>query len=165
MSTVYKDATAILELAQARKLRITTAESCTGGLVAAMLTEIPGSSDVFERGFITYSNQAKVEMLGVDASLIEAHGAVSEVVARAMAVGALAHSHAELSVSITGIAGPGGGSLEKPVGTVHIASAFKGRATLHQSFTFASDSSRQSIREQSVSAALTLLHLRLSEEN
>ncbi|EGI75356.1 CinA family protein [Hylemonella gracilis] len=103
---------------QARGWMLATAESCTGGLVAAACTDLAGSSAWFERGFVTYSNAAKTELLGVDAALIEAHGAVSEPVARAMAAGALARSGAQLSVAITGIAGPTGGSADKPVGTV-----------------------------------------------
>ena len=104
-------------------LMLATAESCTGGLLSALITEIPGSSDVFERGFVTYSNNAKVEMLGVDADMIEQYGAVSAEVARAMAEGAVSHSRARISVSITGIAGPGGGSASKPVGLVHFGAA------------------------------------------
>jgi nicotinamide-nucleotide amidase len=105
------------------KRRCVTAESCTGGLVAALLTSIPGSSDVVERGFVTYSNEAKTELLGVPAEIIAAHGAVSAQTAEAMARGALAHSRADVSVSITGVAGPGGGSAEKPVGLVFLAVA------------------------------------------
>ena len=114
-------ATALLEAARACGETVATAESCTGGLVAATLTAIPGSSDVFERGFVTYSNSAKSEMLGVPVWLIERRGAVSEDVARAMAGGALTHSHASLAVSVTGIAGPDGGTDEKPIGLVHFA--------------------------------------------
>ena len=110
---------AALLLAQERKLA--TAESCTGGLIAAACTDLAGSSDWFERGFVTYSNAAKTAMLGVDAQLIETHGAVSEPVARAMAQGALQHSLAQVSVAVTGVAGPGGGSADKPVGTVWFA--------------------------------------------
>jgi nicotinamide-nucleotide amidase len=97
---------------------LATAESCTGGMIAAACTDLSGSSNWFERGFVTYSNEAKTEMLGVEPALIEAHGAVSEVVARAMAFGAVRHSHAQVSVAVTGVAGPTGGSREKPVGTV-----------------------------------------------
>jgi nicotinamide-nucleotide amidase len=111
----------VLEAARARGLKIATAESCTGGLIAGLLTEIPGSSDVFERGFVTYSNEAKEEMLGVPHDLLAAHGAVSSEVAGAMARGALAHSLAHIAVAVTGIAGPGGGSADKPVGLVWIA--------------------------------------------
>jgi nicotinamide-nucleotide amidase len=111
---------------RARGQRIATAESCTGGLVAALCTSVAGSSDWFERGFVTYSNEAKTEMLGVDASLITSHGAVSEPVARAMAAGALANSAADLALAVTGIAGPGGATPGKPVGLVWIALAARG---------------------------------------
>ena len=120
---------AVLALAQALRaagLKLATAESCTGGLIAAACTAIAGSSDWFERGFVTYSNQAKTEMLGVPAALIAAHGAVSAEVAQAMAEGALAHSKADLAVAVTGIAGPGGATPGKPVGTVWIAVARRG---------------------------------------
>ena len=110
-------------------LKLATAESCTGGLIAAILTEVPGSSDVFERGFVTYSNEAKTELLGVPAELIEKHGAVSEEVARAMASGALGHSRADIAVAVTGVAGPGGGTTAKPVGLVHLAAARRGSVT------------------------------------
>ena len=111
----------VLEAARARGLMVATAESCTGGMVAANLTAIAGSSDVFDRGFITYSNAAKIAMIGVPERLLAAHGAVSAEVAAAMAEGALRASGADLSVAITGVAGPGGGSREKPVGLVHLA--------------------------------------------
>ena|SRR5690606_39863543 len=114
---------------RARGATLATAESCTGGLLAAACTERAGSSAWFERGWVSYSNQSKTEMLGVPATLIEAHGAVSEAVARAMAEGALAHSDANLSVAVTGIAGPSGGSACKPVGTVWFAWAGRGQAT------------------------------------
>ncbi len=119
--------TALGEALRAKGLRLATAESCTGGMIAAACTSIAGSSDWFERGFVTYSNAAKTEMLGVDAALIAIHGAVSAEVARAMADGALVHSHADLSVAVTGVAGPGGGSRDKPVGTVWLALARKGK--------------------------------------
>jgi nicotinamide-nucleotide amidase len=109
----------------ARKLSMVTAESCTGGLIAASCTQLPGSSAWFERGFVTYSNAAKSELLGVPASLIDVHGAVSAEVAKAMALGALDHSHAHVSVAVTGIAGPTGGSAAKPVGTVWLAFAWR----------------------------------------
>jgi nicotinamide-nucleotide amidase len=114
------------ELLQAKRWLLATAESCTGGLVAATITDITGSSAWFERGFVTYSNLAKQEMLGVDSKLIAEYGAVSEPVAMAMAAGALTHSAANVSVAITGIAGPGGGSADKPVGTVWFAWQLKG---------------------------------------
>ena len=125
---LLREAESLLEACRTRGLKLATAESCTGGLIAALLTEIPGSSDVVERGFVTYSNEAKSEELGVPADLIAAHGAVSEPVARAMAEGALAHSHADLAVSVTGVAGPGGGSAAKPVGLVHLGAGPPRRA-------------------------------------
>jgi nicotinamide-nucleotide amidase len=139
---------------------LATAESCTGGLVAGALTEIAGSSDSFDRGFVTYSNAAKTEMLGVDAALIEAHGAVSGTVAQAMAEGALLRSHATLAVAITGIAGPGGGSAEKPVGLVHFAVAAVGGATDHVREIFP-DEGRKEIRMAAVRRALAMLLERL----
>jgi nicotinamide-nucleotide amidase len=108
----------LADVLRARGLLLATAESCTGGLIAGACTDLAGSSDWFERGFVSYSNAAKTELLGVDAALIAAHGAVSEPVARAMAEGAVRHAHAQLAVAVTGVAGPGGGSAEKPVGTV-----------------------------------------------
>jgi len=136
-------------------LKIATAESCTGGLIAGACTTIAGSSDWFERGFVTYSNEAKVEMLGVDPALIAAHGAVSEPVARAMAEGALGRSHAQLAVAVTGVAGPTGGSPSKPVGTVWLAWARAGEATRTELLQLAGD--RRSIREQTVQRALQRL--------
>ena len=135
---------------------VTVAESCTGGLVAGALTAIPDSSDVFERGFVTYSNSAKSEMLGVPFWLIERHGAVSEDVARAMAAGALTHSRASLAVSITGIAGPDGGTPEKPVGLVHFAAGRRDQPIIHERVLFG-DLGRAEIRRRSVEQALTLL--------
>jgi nicotinamide-nucleotide amidase len=135
---------------------VATAESCTGGLVASLLTEIPGSSDVVERGFVTYSNEAKADMLGVAPALIAAHGAVSEPVARAMAEGALARSRARMAVSITGVAGPGGGSAEKPVGLVHFGLAASGRPTLHRERRYG-DLGRAEVRARAVEDALALL--------
>ncbi|OIQ93147.1 nicotinamide-nucleotide amidohydrolase PncC [mine drainage metagenome] len=148
-------ARAVLAAAADAGLRLATAESCTGGLVAAALTGIPGSSQCMERGFVTYSNEAKTELLGVPAALIAAHGAVSEAVARAMAAGALAHARAEAAVSITGIAGPGGGSPEKPVGTVHFAACRLGGPTLHRQRLFSGD--RDAVRLQAALEALDLL--------
>jgi nicotinamide-nucleotide amidase len=146
----------LLADARAGHLRIATAESCTGGLISALLTEIAGSSDVFERGFVTYSNQAKQELLSVPEALLIRHGAVSEEVARAMAQGALIHSHADLAVAVTGIAGPGGGSAEKPVGLVHIATARKGGKILHRECRFG-DIGRDTVRIATVDAALGML--------
>jgi nicotinamide-nucleotide amidase len=137
-------------------LKIATAESCTGGLVAGLLTEIPGSSAVLERGVVTYSNEAKRELLGVPASMLEAHGAVSEATARAMARGALAHSRAQVAVSITGVAGPDGGTTEKPVGLVHFACAGPGAALVAIERRFG-DLGRSGIRIASVEQALALL--------
>jgi nicotinamide-nucleotide amidase len=148
-------ATEVLDLCRLHGVMLVTAESCTGGLVAAALTAISGSSSVVERGFVTYSNQAKSEMLGVPEALIAAHGAVSAEVARAMAEGALIHSHADVSVSITGIAGPGGGTADKPVGTVHVAAAQRGGDTLHRPCLFAGD--RDAVRQQSALAAMELM--------
>jgi nicotinamide-nucleotide amidase len=150
------EAARLLEACRKAGVRIATAESCTGGLIAALLTEIAGSSDVVERGFVTYSNEAKIESLGVPADLLAAHGAVSEAVARAMAEGALAHARADIAVSVTGVAGPGGGSAAKPVGLVYLAAARKGRTTLHQECRFG-DIGRDGVRLKSVEAALALL--------
>ena len=145
-------------LAMARKagVMIATAESCTGGLIAGLLTEIPGSSDVLDRGFVTYSDAAKEKMLGVPRALIAAHGAVSEAVARAMAEGALENSRAQVAVAVTGIAGPGGGTAEKPVGLVHIAVARAGRETLHKELRLG-DVGRGTVRMRTVDEALQLL--------
>src|SRR4051812_8179843 len=123
---LFEAARALLDLCRDRKLTIAAAESCTGGLVAATITDVAGSSDVFDRGFVTYSNAAKQAMVAVPEATLAAHGAVSRETARAMAEGALAQSDADLSVSITGIAGPGGGSPGKPVGLVHFAAAARG---------------------------------------
>src|SRR5579864_8468529 len=146
----------LLDKAREEGLRLATAESCTGGLVTALLTEIPGSSDVFERGFVTYSNAAKIELLGVPEYLIATHGAVSEAVARAMAEGALRHSPVQLAAAVTGVAGPGGGSAQNPVGVVHIAAAREARETLHERHLFG-DIGRHDIRIKSVQAVLRLL--------
>jgi nicotinamide-nucleotide amidase len=154
------EAERVLELARAARVMIATAESCTGGMVAAALTDIAGSSDAFERGFVTYSNAAKVEMLGVDPGLIEAHGAVSEEVARAMADGAVRHSAATLAVSVTGIAGPGG-SEHKPEGRVCFGLAIDGRATLSETVEFGAVG-RADVRRKSVRHALSLLGKALS---
>ena len=118
-----KKAEKLLEIYRKKKLKIVTAESCTGGIISAALTDVPGSSDVFERGFVTYSNQSKTDMLGVPKALIKKHGAVSKEVAEAMARGALSHSKADIAIAVTGIAGPTGGTKKKPVGLVYIATA------------------------------------------
>ncbi|HVO14727.1 MAG TPA: CinA family protein [Alphaproteobacteria bacterium] len=145
----------MLDAARAAHLRIATAESCTGGLVIGCLTEIAGSSAVVERGFVSYANEAKSAMLGVPPALIAAHGAVSEEVARAMAEGALGHAPADLAVSVTGIAGPGGATPTKPVGLVHFAVARRGLPTRHERRVFAGD--RTAIRAAAVDCALDLL--------
>src|SRR6187551_3750499 len=149
-------ASALLEAARERGELLATAESCTGGLLAATFTAIPGASDVFERGFVTYSNTSKSELLGVPAWLIERHGAVSEDVARAMVGGALTHSRATIAVAVTGIAGPSGGTPEKPVGLVHFAAARRDEPITHERFEFG-DLGRAEIRRRSVERALTLL--------
>lgn len=138
-------------------LKLVTAESCTGGLVAGVLTEIAGSSDVVERGFVTYSNEAKSECLGVPPELIGQHGAVSPEVARAMALGALAHSRADVAVSVTGVAGPGGGTADKPVGLVHLAAAAKNSRTAECVLTLPPSETRTHIRLASVRRALELI--------
>ena len=148
-------AEAVLTRCREKKLMVATAESCTGGLIAGALTDIAGSSDVVERGFVTYSNRAKTEMLGVAAALIAWHGAVSAEVARAMAAGALAHAPVELTVAVTGIAGPGGGSADKPVGLVHLATARLGGKTQSERHVFPGD--RIGIRRATVERALELL--------
>ncbi len=153
---ILEDARALLETCRTRGLKLATAESCTGGLIAAALTAIQGSSDVFERGFVTYSNEAKCEMLGVPAALIAARGAVSAEVALAMAEGALAHSRADVAVAVTGVAGPGGGTGAKPVGLVHIAAARRDGARLREERRFG-DVGRDQVREASMHVALGLL--------
>lgn len=155
-ATVYELAEEALRLARGAGLTIATAESCTGGLVAGALTEVPGSSDVVDRGFVTYSNAAKTTLVGVPAELIAAKGAVSEEVAVAMAEGALAAAGVGLTVAITGVAGPGGGSADKPVGLVHFAAARAGRPTLHRERRFG-DLGRAEIRRLSVIEALEML--------
>jgi nicotinamide-nucleotide amidase len=156
MPTLIEQATALLELCRSKQLRIATAESCTGGLIAATLTEIPGSSDVVERGFVTYSNEAKQEMLSVPAATLRQFGAVSRETAAAMASGALAHSPAELAVSVTGVAGPGGGSPEKPVGLVHFAAASRDGQLIHRERRFG-DIGRAQVRQASVGEAFAML--------
>jgi nicotinamide-nucleotide amidase len=145
----------VLDLCTNAGLMIATAESCTGGLVAAALTSISGSSSAMERGFVTYSNEAKTELLGVPAELIGQHGAVSEPVARAMAEGAIRNSKCHVAVAITGIAGPMGGSPGKPVGTVHLAVARLNKATRHRVAIFSGD--RDAVRNAAACAALELL--------
>lgn len=144
----------LLAACEARGWRLTTAESCTGGLIVACLTEIPGSSNVVERGYVTYDNRAKAEMLGVPATLFERVGAVSEEVARAMAEGALTRADVDLAVAVTGIAGPGGATPTKPVGLVHLAVARRGKPTTHAREIFPGD--RSTIRMATANRALML---------
>jgi nicotinamide-nucleotide amidase len=146
----------LLALARERGLKIATAESCTGGLVAGALTDIAGSSDVVERGFVTYSNAAKQGMLGVTALTLDRAGAVSRETAEEMAQGALAHSEADLAVAITGIAGPGGATQGKPVGLVHFAAAARGGKRIHRAKKFG-DIGRRKVRQKSVDEALAML--------
>jgi nicotinamide-nucleotide amidase len=150
------DARKLLERLRAQQKMLVTAESCTGGLIAGLFTEIAGSSDVIERGYVTYSNAAKMSCLGVSEDLLAKHGAVSAEVARAMAQGALANSQADVAVSVTGVAGPGGGSAEKPVGLVHFGAAIKGGQVVHLERRFG-DIGRGPIRLASVKAALSLI--------
>jgi len=149
-------AEAVLASARAKHLKIAVAESCTGGLLAGLLTEIPGSSDVFERGFVTYSNDAKQELLGVPAATIELHGAVSSQTAAAMAQGVLERTPVDISASVTGVAGPGGGSREKPVGHVQFAAARRGHPVACELHEFG-DIGRSRIRMSAVEAALRLI--------
>ena len=147
--------TDVLATCRAQGLKVATAESCTGGLIVGCLTAISGSSDVVDRGFVTYTNTSKTDMLGVPADLILTHGAVSEPVARAMARGALVRSAADIAVAVTGIAGPGGGTEDKPVGLVHLAVARQGGDIRHRREVFAGD--RADVREQTVETALEMI--------
>jgi len=149
-------ATGVLDLCRARGLKVATAESCTGGLVAGALTEIAGSSDVVDRGFVTYSNEAKQQMLGVPADTLRMHGAVSQETAEAMARGALGKGSADVVIAITGIAGPGGGSADKPVGLVHFAAASRSGALTHAEMRYG-DIGRSEVRRKSVLQALAML--------
>lgn len=154
-SELLHDAEALLSELQRRAFKLATAESCTGGLLVGLLTEIPGASATVERGFVTYSNAAKSALLGINAHLIDRVGAVSEEVARAMAEGALAHAPVDLAISVTGIAGPDGGTTEKPVGLVYLAVARKGQATRARECRFGSIG-RSQIRLASVREAVAL---------
>jgi nicotinamide-nucleotide amidase len=156
MSEVTAAAIAVLNACRARGWKVATAESCTGGLVAGALTEIAGSSDVVDRGFVTYSNEAKQQMLGVSKSTLDRFGAVSRETAQEMARGALDQSLADITVSITGIAGPGGGSADKPVGLVHFAAASRAGALNHVEMRYG-DIGRGQVREKSVFQALAML--------
>lgn len=153
--TLLRLAEALLQRCREAKVMLATAESCTGGLIAATLTEIAGSSDVVERGYVTYSNDAKIYALGVPAEIVAGHGAVSEPVARAMAEGCLRKSNADIAIACTGIAGPGGGTPIKPVGLVHIAVAGHGQETMHQRMTYG-DIGRAAVRTATVEDALNL---------
>ena len=155
-----RQASDVLDACRAAGRKIAVAESCTGGLIAGALTAIAGSSDVVDRGFVTYSNEAKTEMLSVPAPLIAEHGAVSRPVAEAMAEGVLAHSAADISAAVTGVAGPGGGTAAKPVGLVHIAAARRDGETLHEEHVF--DGDRTAVRRSAAAIALALLR-RLSD--
>jgi nicotinamide-nucleotide amidase len=149
-------ATALLDLCKAKKLMVATAESCTGGLVAGALTDIAGSSAVVERGFVTYTNEAKEQMLGVPHETLVTHGAVSRKAAEAMANGVLAHAPADLAVAVTGIAGPGGGSAAKPIGLVHFAAVARGGRLIHRERRFG-DVGRAEVRRLAVLEALAML--------
>ncbi|MBT5073132.1 MAG: CinA family protein [Kordiimonadaceae bacterium] len=149
-------ATEVLDLSRAKNLKIATAESCTGGLIIGALTEIAGSSDVVDRGFVTYTNRAKMECLGVSADTLKIDGAVSPEVAIAMTEGAIKYSSANIAVSVTGIAGPDGGTDQKPVGLVHMAAIKRGGNPLHQMHKFG-DLGRGAVRQATIIAALKLL--------
>lgn len=153
---IEASATAVIQAALKAGVMVATAESCTGGLVSGALTAVAGSSAVLDRGFVTYSNEAKAELLGVSEDLLMRFGAVSEPVARAMALGAVARSRASAAVSITGVAGPGGGSVEKPVGLVHFAAVGPSGAVVHVERRFG-DIGRKAVRLESVRVALALL--------
>lgn len=153
---LYIMAEDLLAACQAADIKLALAESCTGGLIAGCITSVAGSSAVFERGFVTYTNEAKSQMLDVPPALFAQVGAVSEEVARSMAEGALNHSAAQLSLSVTGIAGPGGATQSKPVGLVHIACAREGFETRHERHVFKGD--RERVRIQAVESALRLLN-------
>ena len=161
MRDLDKLAEDLLQEARDKGVKLATAESCTGGMIAAQLTAIAGSSDVVERGFVTYSNEAKMELLGVPDPLLTQHGAVSAEVAEAMAEGALARSHADLTVSVTGIAGPGGATETKPVGLVYIGLAQEGQPVLSERHVFPGD--RAAVRQQTCERALDLLRSTLTE--
>lgn len=156
MSEKEELARQVLAACEERGIMLAAAESCTGGMIAAALTDIAGSSTVVDRGFVTYSNEAKTEMLGVRLETLETHGAVSRETAIEMAAGALAHSRAGIAVSVTGVAGPGGGSEEKPVGLVWFGLAVKGRPPVAERRLF-EDKGRAFIREESVKTALALV--------
>ncbi|MFO1089962.1 MAG: CinA family protein [Hyphomicrobiales bacterium] len=147
----------VLDACRDGGLMLATVESCTGGLIAATLTDIAGSSAVVERGYVTYSNRSKTDLVGVPEQMLRQHGAVSEQVARSMAEGALERCPADIAVSVTGIAGPDGGTAEKPVGLVHFACARRGRPTVHVRALFGEDEDRGEIRRRAVKTALALV--------
>ena len=171
-SDLYRSAQTLIQLAAAKGLKIALAESCTGGLVAGLLTEVPGSSAVIDRGFVTYSNEAKQDMLGVPPELLQKYGAVSAPVALAMAEGVLLHSRANLAIAVTGIAGPGGGSRDKPVGLVHFALAMRGQPSMPKERRFGAGEEdqlgsapwdRSHIRLAAISQAIDLLHIGVNQ--
>ncbi len=159
---MISDAADLLDALRQLGLTVATAESCTGGMIAGTLTEVAGSSDVVDRGFVTYSNEAKQDMLGVAPAMIREHGAVSEPVAIAMAEGALRNGRADVTVSVTGVAGPGGGTDTKPIGLVHIACARRGRPTLHQRHLFA-NRGRGAIRQETVAQAFRIIRSQIED--
>jgi len=158
---ILHSARLLLDACRQKGVMLATAESCTGGLIAGTLTEVAGSSDVVDRGFVTYSNEAKNEMIAVPMMLIDENGAVSEEVARAMADGAVKNSNADLAVAVTGVAGPGGGSAEKPVGLVHVATARKNGDIHHQRMEYG-DLGRFEIRQATITTALEMLQGQVS---
>jgi nicotinamide-nucleotide amidase len=151
----------LIDALRTKGWKLATAESCTGGMVASAITDVAGSSDVFDRGFVTYSNLSKAEMLGVVPALIATHGAVSSQVAKSMSEGALLFSKAQISVAITGVAGPGGGSAEKPVGLVHFSVAANGLPTAHREIKFG-DIGRSQVRAKSRDFALQMVRDQLT---
>ena len=157
---INSKASSILKVCKQKGVTIITAESCTGGLIAGCLTEIPGSSSVIEGGFVTYSNRAKVSMLSVKLEQLDQYGAVSEEVARSMAEGALGSSKADIAVACTGVAGPGGATDTKPVGLVHLSCASRKHPTLHKRFNFSGE--RSTIRLATVKAAFELIEAQLN---
>ncbi len=158
-ATLLAEAETVLDACRANGIRLATAESCTGGLIAATLTAVAGASDVLDRGFVTYTNEAKHDLIGVPMTTIEAHGAVSEEVARAMAEGALARSRATIAVSVTGLTGPGGGSAEKPVGTVCFGLAKTGEPAATERRVFPGD--RAAIRAAAVAHVFAMIRARV----
>jgi nicotinamide-nucleotide amidase len=154
---IVEAAKRLLDICKRKNLTVATVESCTAGLIAGTLTEVPGTSSILDRGFVTYSNQAKQDMVGVSAATLKAHGAVSRETAEEMARGAIAHAPVDLAVSVTGIAGPDGGSAEKPVGLVHFAVASRSGRIVHTEKRFG-DIGRSEVRKQSVLQAFRMLH-------